>query len=350
MLITTTTAEQFEVELRDIAYITHDNAVCISRLAGCDVIRLTPDSAEEVRRLIAPARQLPVELPRRSEVELFDLAAMFSRRQVFDFRVPGTTAAHKVECVVMELSDVANFASAIGVPSTPGSAADVVQLPERLHRRMSDRVVRSLHLTFDEAQGVPEQLAQLADEYHRRAEAYDRIVCTGRTGPDGIMPANATELVRINRNAQQLRRELIERAGNMGFTSDQFMLAMRRYDHRRPYEVWQQPEAPDQDKGRVLFEQMQAKRLVPTDKTWTELDDIGREYWTARAATEAHLQAVRADKLEQLQALAFELLADQTIAAGGSWPIPGADPALRLAIGTPEDLARLFPAKEGVPA
>ena len=69
-------------------------------------------------------------------------------------------------------------------------------------------------------------LVQLADEYHQRTEAFDRTVCTGPMGHDGIMPANHRQLALINANAQRIRRELVDRAVQAGFTEAQFKEAM----------------------------------------------------------------------------------------------------------------------------
>lgn len=53
-------------------------------------------------------------------------------------------------------------------------------------------------------------LWELAAEYHERAEAYDKIVCTGER--HGIaMPSNGSELRDINRHAKQLFNDLVER-------------------------------------------------------------------------------------------------------------------------------------------
>lgn len=49
-----------------------------------------------------------------------------------------------------------------------------------------------------------QQLRQLAERYVRESEAYDRTVCTGPIGRDGVMPATPHERALISRNAQQL--------------------------------------------------------------------------------------------------------------------------------------------------
>jgi hypothetical protein len=75
-------------------------------------------------------------------------------------------------------------------------------------------------------------LVDLAAEYFLRTEEYDRTVCSGPIGRDGIMPANAHELGAVNRNARQVRRELIERAHHAGFSKKQFEYALIEQDRK----------------------------------------------------------------------------------------------------------------------
>lgn len=76
---------------------------------------------------------------------------------------------------------------------------------------------------------TPDPLHDLVEQYHERTEAYDRTVCTGPIGIDGIMPATPRELGLINRNARAVRSEIIREAVNLGFTEQQFNEAMRTY-------------------------------------------------------------------------------------------------------------------------
>jgi len=69
-------------------------------------------------------------------------------------------------------------------------------------------------------------LVELADEFHLRTEAFDRTICTGPMTRDGVMPANHREGAVINANAQRIRRELVARAIQAGFTEAQFKEAM----------------------------------------------------------------------------------------------------------------------------
>lgn len=78
-------------------------------------------------------------------------------------------------------------------------------------------------------EGSDPDLVKLAAEYYERTEAYDRTVCTGRIGRDGIMPANGAELEAVNRNAAQVRAQLVDRALRAGFTAEQFKEALMHH-------------------------------------------------------------------------------------------------------------------------
>jgi len=54
------------------------------------------------------------------------------------------------------------------------------------------------------------QLRKLAEHYVRECERYDRTVCTGPTGRDGILPATHHELALINRRALWLLTRLCQ--------------------------------------------------------------------------------------------------------------------------------------------
>lgn len=56
-------------------------------------------------------------------------------------------------------------------------------------------------------------LEELVKQYHERCETYDRSVCTGPVGVDGILPATDRERSLINLNAQRVRQEILERNG-----------------------------------------------------------------------------------------------------------------------------------------
>ena len=74
----------------------------------------------------------------------------------------------------------------------------------------------------------PPELFDLAKSYYERTEAYDRTVCTGPIGRDGIMPANYREMALINRNALAVLKDVQEQAERLGYTREQLKAAMRR--------------------------------------------------------------------------------------------------------------------------
>ncbi|MDD0985347.1 MULTISPECIES: hypothetical protein [Pseudomonas] len=63
----------------------------------------------------------------------------------------------------------------------------------------ADQYLCTFRLTPAEA-----ALRQAAERYVSEAEAYDRTVCTGPIGKDGILPATPRERAQINRNANFL--------------------------------------------------------------------------------------------------------------------------------------------------
>ncbi len=80
----------------------------------------------------------------------------------------------------------------------------------------------------------PDQvLYALAGEYHERAEAYDRCVCTGSITPYGIAPITAEEHGLVNRNAMALFEELVIRAEAQGLTRAQLYATIRVYQERK---------------------------------------------------------------------------------------------------------------------
>lgn len=71
-------------------------------------------------------------------------------------------------------------------------------------------------------------LFDLAAEYHRRCEAYDRTVCTGPVTRDGVLPADARQLYLINRHASTILHEIKSRATICGFTNKELMHAISK--------------------------------------------------------------------------------------------------------------------------
>lgn len=159
MLLKTAANDTVDVDPRDIVQVTATGVTVLRTLlgAGQHTLQLTEDSAAIARA--AMTRQAP-----RTELELFNLAAQFGRRDTLPFRIPGTNAEHKVECVIMEPSDLAMFASAIGVPSV-GAPREVFARQLGQGRRQSDRLEanRQAHLVEDfDAPDVPEAWLELA--------------------------------------------------------------------------------------------------------------------------------------------------------------------------------------------
>ena len=80
-----------------------------------------------------------------------------------------------------------------------------------------------------EPQATPAALYELAAEYERRCEAFDRTVCTGGVDERGsVRPGDARELGIINRHARGVWDELMARAPALGFTRDELRCEIRR--------------------------------------------------------------------------------------------------------------------------
>lgn len=77
------------------------------------------------------------------------------------------------------------------------------------------------------------RLRELAKEYHRTCEDYDRTVCTGEMKDGAIMPATCAEVSAISRHAQAVRNGLWKHVSPLGFNRQQWMDAIR--DEGRPY-------------------------------------------------------------------------------------------------------------------
>jgi hypothetical protein len=70
------------------------------------------------------------------------------------------------------------------------------------------------------------KLRELAEEYHRTCEAYDRTVCNGEIKDGRIMPADGYEMAAINRHAIAVRNGLFEKVAPMGFDRRQWNAAI----------------------------------------------------------------------------------------------------------------------------
>ena len=62
------------------------------------------------------------------------------------------------------------------------------------------------------------ELDRLTTEYHEETEAFDQMICTGRTENGTAVPLGAGELGVINQHARELRTQLSRTAERLGFT------------------------------------------------------------------------------------------------------------------------------------
>lgn len=75
-------------------------------------------------------------------------------------------------------------------------------------------------------------LHELAKEYHETTEAYDRTVCTGPIGRDGIFPANSHERGLIGKHARTILKGLTKKARERGIEPGLVMKAIQHYRAR----------------------------------------------------------------------------------------------------------------------
>jgi len=62
----------------------------------------------------------------------------------------------------------------------------------------------------------------LAEEYHRRTEEYDRKVCTGPIVNGSIRPATGDEIASIGIHARYVYQEILRKAVALGITPKEF--------------------------------------------------------------------------------------------------------------------------------
>lgn len=76
------------------------------------------------------------------------------------------------------------------------------------------------------------RLHEMAKEYHKRTEAFDRTVCTGPIRDGQIMPASGHQQLLISSNAAALRQEIWDRErGKMdNAVFEDFIKAIQRFD------------------------------------------------------------------------------------------------------------------------
>lgn len=65
---------------------------------------------------------------------------------------------------------------------------------------------------------VDAELYKMAETYHDNCEAYDRAVCTGPITNGSIRPADGHQRMLINKHAMAVRREIMIRARDLGYT------------------------------------------------------------------------------------------------------------------------------------
>lgn len=73
------------------------------------------------------------------------------------------------------------------------------------------------------------ELRQAAERYVSEAETFDRTVCTGLIGKDGILPATLRELALVNRNAHSLLTRIAGEHAHM-FSRSELLREIGRVD------------------------------------------------------------------------------------------------------------------------
>ncbi len=70
---------------------------------------------------------------------------------------------------------------------------------------------------------------ELAERYHRETEAYDRTVCTGPVVRGSIMPIGPREMAQVNRNAINVRKQIMAEAASAGISAEDMRRAIGRH-------------------------------------------------------------------------------------------------------------------------
>ena len=83
-------------------------------------------------------------------------------------------------------------------------------------------------------QATPEEIAvrELAEDYYRVTEEYDRSVCTGPIVNGSIIPATTYEFADVNRFARLAYASRLQKAVEIGATAKQFHRAISDAAHR----------------------------------------------------------------------------------------------------------------------
>ena len=86
---------------------------------------------------------------------------------------------------------------------------------------------------------------ELATRYHVECEAYDRTVCTGPIGRDGILPADHREIGLIGRNAVTVRAQIYAEAKQYGIPKDEMRREISRWHELMPNVLVSNSAMPD---------------------------------------------------------------------------------------------------------
>ena len=71
------------------------------------------------------------------------------------------------------------------------------------------------------------RLYELAREYDKRCEAFDKRVCSGMNDRGIAIPISWVEMGKCSHNARQVFKELMVEVESLGFTSKDFRIAIR---------------------------------------------------------------------------------------------------------------------------
>lgn len=70
------------------------------------------------------------------------------------------------------------------------------------------------------------RLIELAQQYHKITEEFDRNVCTGPYHRGCIMPSTDFERHLIVKHAREVKKELTKQANDLGFSEGEFQKAI----------------------------------------------------------------------------------------------------------------------------
>jgi hypothetical protein len=87
--------------------------------------------------------------------------------------------------------------------------------------------MKDLLIDFRSTAEARQALHDLAQQYHDRCNAYDRMVCTGKSPRSGdVLPMNGRESGMVNRNARHVHEDIVRQGFVMGFTEKQIIEAI----------------------------------------------------------------------------------------------------------------------------